>query len=106
MNTKINWYLAPGTTVWWPVKVENGMVEFPFNGQKFPVAECPGTFASEPSPAAALRAIPSEKRSEASRTNGKKGGRPPIDKSCPVCGTWMLDPTGCQECGHIIPSGK
>ncbi len=31
--------------------------------------------------AQALRAIPSKKRSEASRQNGKKGGRPKVKKA-------------------------
>jgi hypothetical protein len=32
-----------------------------------------------------LRAVPSDKRSEASRENGKKGGRPK-NRICPICG--------------------
>ncbi len=47
--------------------------------------------------AQALRAIPSDKRSAASRENGKKGGRPPkrycgmcdkrvAKRECPLCG--------------------
>lgn len=69
-------YLAPGGNVWWPVMVKNDMVEFPFNKQKFHLSECPGKFSYRPDHAAALRAIPSEKRAQASRENGKRGGRP------------------------------
>jgi hypothetical protein len=50
-------------------------------------------------PAAALRAIPSEKRTQASRDNGKKGGRPPRDnnqypKYCETCKATHLHAKG------------